>query len=224
MTLDNSREALEVARMHPGMVSAAAGWHPWLVRSPMDERTLADFRALILENRECIWTVGEIGLDYSEAYVGQQEAQQSVFRGFVRLAVELGLPMTIHVRGPAHDDAARILRDERTQDLKGCLHGFDGTEAEANRYFELGLFVAGGRSLLSGSEELREVFRALPLDRMLVETDGGYRPEREINPGPDMVRDVAQALAAIKQLSLDEVEQQTTRNFEALTGRSLIVE
>lgn len=219
MNLNSSREALEAARAHPDLLSAAAGWHPWLVREPLGGEVYEAYRELIAANREQIRTVGEIGLDYSEAYVGNKAAQQEVLRAFVRLAGELRLPMTLHVRGAAHEDMARILAEEGTAGMRGGLHGFDGSEADARRYLELGLLIGAGRNLLTAPESLRETFRALPLESLILETDSNFRPDREVNATPTWTRQVAQALAEIKGVPVDEVERQTTRNFEAMMGR-----
>lgn len=215
MTLRSSERALEVARAHPEMTSAGAGVHPWRVQDPPSSDAYAAFRQLIEANRQYVRSIGEIGLDYSEAYVDRKEAQCEAFRGFVRLARELELPMTIHVRG-AHADAARILAQERSSSLRAGIHGFEGSEEDARRYLDLGLLIGIGRNALSASEALQLVFRALPLDRMLVETDASFHADRDFNWAPAMVRDVATRLAEIKGVSLEEVERLTTRNFDSL--------
>lgn len=216
MDLDTSRQAVAAARAHPDLLSAAAGWHPWLAREPLSDEVYAAFRALIAAHREQVRTVGEVGLDYSEAYVGHRAAQQEVLRGFARLAAELGLPMSLHARGGAHQDLARILAE--TGGARGCVHGFDGSEADARRYLELGLLIGAGRNLLTAAEPLRAVFRALPLEAVLLETDSSFRPDREVNPTPAWTHRVARALAELKGVAVEEVERQTTRTFQALVG------
>ncbi len=223
VTLRSSEHVLNLARAYPGQITAAAGWHPWQVREPLSTETYAAFRRLVEANRDHIGFLGEIGLDYNQPHGERKELQLEVFRQFVRLACELEMPMTIHVRGPAQADAIRVLEGERTPGLKGVVHGFDGQESEAHRYLEMGLLLSAGRNQMLGpqSERVQEVFRSLPLERLLVETDASYRPERDVNPSPAQARDVAQKLAEIKGVSLDEVERVTTRNFEALVGKSI---
>src|SRR5439155_5100771 len=119
-------------------------------------------------------TIGEIGLDYDYDF-SPRDVQQAVFRAQVRLALELDRPVVIHTR-EADDDTITILREEGRGVLRGVLHCFTGDAALARAGLDLGFYisVAGIITFPKTTAGLREAVRAVPLDRLLTETDSPF--------------------------------------------------
>jgi TatD DNase family protein len=162
--------------------------------------------------------VGEIGLDYHYDF-SAPSVQQAVFRAQTALARELGLPVVIHTR-EADADTLVILREAGGGDLRGVLHCFTGTPALARAALDLGFFISvAGIITFTRAEELRETVRAVPLDRLLIETDSPFLapiPYRGKRNEPAFVPHVAAALAKIHGVDVDRVVEQTTANFHHL--------
>ncbi len=166
--------------------------------------------------------VGEIGLDYHYD-LAPRDVQQEVFRAQLSLARELDLPVVIHTR-EADDDTVRILREEAARTgrgpLRGVLHCFTGGPSLAQAGLDLGFYVSvSGIVTFPKAADLRETVRAVPLDRVLIETDSPFLapvPHRGTRNEPSHVARVADALAAIHGISPDEARRQTAANFHAL--------
>jgi TatD DNase family protein len=164
--------------------------------------------------------VGEIGLDYHYDFP-PPSVQQSVFREQVRLARELRLPVVIHTR-EADQDTLAILEDEGRGEVRGVFHCFTGNQALARGALDLGfhLSVAGIITFLK-AEELRETLKAVPLDRLLTETDSPFlapAPHRGRRNEPAYVACVVARLAELRGLPPATVAEQTTENFHRLFG------
>lgn len=160
--------------------------------------------------------IGEAGLDYY--YDHSPRAEQIVnFRVHIHAAQSTGLPLVIHTRD-AEDDTIRILSEEMAkQPFTGVLHCFTGTQRLAAAGLELGLYVsASGIITFKKSQDLRDVFREIPFDRLLVETDAPYLapvPHRGKPNEPAFVALTAAALSGIKGVSPGEIAAATTENF-----------
>lgn len=166
--------------------------------------------------------IGECGLDYH--YMNSpRETQRAVFAEQLAWAREYDLPVSLHVRGDepnAFEEALDIWQNEGGGNLRGVLHCYTGSGAFAQRALDAGLFVSFSGILTFGSaSDLRETARALPLDRLLVETDApllapqGHRGRRN---EPAWVAAVGEALARVQQRSVEEVARATTRNARQL--------
>lgn len=162
--------------------------------------------------------IGEIGLDYHYDF-SPRDVQQQVFRAQVRLALELGRPVVIHTR-EADDDTVAILREEGQGRVRGVLHCFTGTPALAHAGLDLGLLISvAGILTFPKASDLRETIKAVPLDRLLVETDSPFlapAPFRGKRNEPSYVGRVAEVLASVHGLTPAEVAARTTANFAAL--------
>ena len=163
--------------------------------------------------------VGEIGLDYHYDFA-PPAVQQQVFRAQVTLACELDVPVVIHTR-EADDDTIRILSEPReARRPRGVLHCFTGGPLLARAGLELGFYISlSGIITFPKAAELRETVRAVPLDRVLIETDSPFLapvPHRGKRNEPAYVERVAQTLAEIYGLSADDVRRRTAANFHAL--------
>src|SRR5262249_61913906 len=134
--------------------------------------------------------------------------QLAAFAGMAALARELALPLVVPVRD-AHADAVGVLRTERLGPAGGVIHCFTGGVSDVGPYLDLGLHLSiSGIVTFRNAEALREAARAIPLDRLLVETDSPYLapvPNRGKRNEPKYVRIVAEALAGIRGGAVDGV-------------------
>jgi TatD DNase family protein len=213
-----NRRAVELADADP-RVFAAVGVHPHEA-SELDDAGRALLDELLGLPR--VVALGECGLDYH--YMNsEREVQRSVFAEQVALARERRMPVSIHVRGDEPDAYAEMLEiwlAEGRNELQGVLHCYTGTLAFAERAMDCGFYVSfSGILSFKNDRGLRDVARALPLERLMVETDApllapqGFRGRRN---EPARVSVVGEALAKVHELSVEEIAQATTRNARAL--------
>ncbi len=162
--------------------------------------------------------VGEIGLDYHYDY-SPRDVQQAVFRAQVRLARELDLPIVVHTR-EADADTIAILQEEGAGRLAGVLHCFTGGPTLAAAGLALGFYISlAGIVTFSNAEELRATVRAVPIGRLLAETDSPFLapvPHRGSRNEPAHVARVVAALAALHGIAEAELASATRANFHAL--------
>jgi TatD DNase family protein len=166
--------------------------------------------------------IGETGLDYyrlGERSVADMAWQRERFRVHIRAARQTNLPLVIHTR-QASDDTVAILREEGQGQARGVFHCFTETEAVARAALDMGFLISfSGILTFKNAGDLRDVARFVPLDRCLIETDSPYlapSPHRGKTNSPAYVPYVAKQLAEVKGLSIEEIGQATTRNFEHL--------
>ena len=162
--------------------------------------------------------IGEIGLDYHYDY-SPRDVQHGVFRAQLRLAVELDRPVVIHTR-EADDDTIVILREEGKGALRGVLHCFTGTATLRDAGLALGFYVSlAGILTFPKAADLRETVRAVPLDRLLTETDSPFLapvPYRGKRNEPAYVARVVEALADMHQTPAGDLARRTAANFHTL--------
>ena len=208
--------AVDLAGKQDG-IYAAVGVHPHDAKlfDEAAERRLLD---LVRQSTRVIaW--GEIGLDYHYDH-SPRDVQREVFRRQLRLARERNLPVVIHSR-EADDDTITILREELTGYRRGgVLHCFGGSLAMAQDAIELGFFISfAGNLTFKKAEDLRDVARQLPLDRLLIETDCPYLtpvPFRGRRNEPARVIETARCLAEIRGKEVEEIGRVTSENFVKL--------
>ncbi len=173
---------------------------------------VADVEALLDEPR--VVAVGETGLDYYYDN-SPREAQQEMFRAFIRVARKRGLPLVIHTRD-AEADTLEILRTEGADQVGGVIHCFSGTAELARGALDLGFYISfSGILTFKKSDEIRQVAASMPRDRALVETDCPYLapvPYRGKRNEPSYVVKTAVCLAELWGTSLGEVQDQTGTN------------
>ncbi|MBM4037875.1 MAG: TatD family deoxyribonuclease [Planctomycetes bacterium] len=205
--LATSRAAIHRAQQYRNVV-ANVGIHPHEAKTA-DDAAFAELRCLATQPQ--VVAIGECGLDYFRDH-SPRDIQRRVFACQLAMAKELGIPAVIHCRD-AYPDCLDIVAAELGVEPRGVLHCFLGDAAAARRALDLGLHLGIGGGL-TRQEALRPVVAALPLDRLLVETDCPYqtpRPRRGRNE-PAFVRLVAECLAATLGLPLDRVAEATTAN------------
>jgi len=159
--------------------------------------------------------IGETGLDYFRAE-GDLEWQRERFRRHIRAARQAGKPLIIHTR-EAREDTIAILREEQAQQVGGVMHCFTETWEMAQAAMQLGFYISfSGIVTFKNAEELREVARQVPLERMLIETDSPYLapvPFRGKPNQPKYVSRVAETIAELRGISTEELVRITSDNF-----------
>lgn len=199
---------------------ATVGVHP--DNEGVQEPTLDDLLARARLPR--IVAIGETGLDYyrlNGRSIADMAWQRERFAVHIRAARETGLPLVIHTRSASADTLA-VLRDEGQGAVRGVFHCFTETMEVALAALEMGFHISfSGILSFRNAEALHEVAKAVPLERCLVETDSPYLapvPFRGKTNQPAWVRHVAEALAQVKQVPLEEVARVTTASATALFG------
>ncbi len=195
-------------------VSASVGVHP--CADPAREPSVADMLARASD--PAVVAIGETGLDYYYSK-GDPERQRERFRRHVAVARELNKPLIVHTRD-AREDTVRILRETRASECGGVIHCFTEDYDTAARCIDLGFYISfSGILTFRNADSLRDVARRVPLERILIETDSPYLapvPYRGKKNQPAYVRRVAEQLAELKDVSVQEVARITTDNFHRL--------
>lgn len=208
--------AVELSEKHTA-VYCAIGVHPHDAKlfDNAAEQRLVDLAKC--SSRVVAW--GEIGLDYHYDH-SPRDVQRQVFRRQLRITRSLNLPVIIHSR-EANDDTIRILSEELAgYDGAGVLHCFGGTLEMAHLAIELGFYISfSGTLTFKKADDLREIAKQLPLERLLVETDCPYLtpvPYRGKRNEPARVVETARVMADLRGCTLDEIGRITTANFKRL--------
>jgi len=214
--LSSNGAAVALAKSHPGLF-ATVGMHPHDAKAVSEEdlERLKD-----LAQAPEVVAVGETGLDFYYNHSPRQ-IQMDLFCRFIHMARETELPLVVHDR-EAHHEVAELLRREGMGELRGVIHCFTGDYEAAKRFLDLGFYLSfSGIITFKNAEALRDVVRRLPLDRMLIETDSPYLapvPHRGQRNEPAFVRFVAETVARVRGLTLEEVAEAATRNARGLFG------
>lgn len=190
---------------------AMAGLHPTSVNENW-ESELEQIRAVLYQNRERFCAVGEIGLDFYWDRTFAKE-QQEAFRTQMLWSEELNLPVSVHVR-KAYDELFPILKDLNRKSYQGVVHCFGGDANQANKLIEMGFKLGIGGVLTFKNAHLVEIVRQLNLDNIVLETDAPYLapvPFRGKRNESAYILNIAEAIAAIKHVTLEEVAEKTTR-------------
>jgi TatD DNase family protein len=215
--IETSKESLECSLGYP-QVYAAIGIHPNSALS-WTGNSLSEIKQLASEEK--VVAIGEIGLDYYRDFA-PRELQRSIFIQQLELAEKLGLPVVIHNRD-ASDDILDILQNwhkslvsngSKLADKPGELHSFSGTLEFAQEITSINFKIGiTGPVTFRNSQTLQSVVRSLPLENLLVETDAPYlspHPYRGKRNEPANVRIVADKIAELKAISIEEVANNTT--------------
>ena len=207
-----------IAAAHEG-VWCTVGTHP---HSAGEEPDVTVEELVSLSHQAKVVGIGESGLDYFYDKA-PRDVQQQGFRRHLQACLQTGLPIIVHSRD-ADEDMLAILREEGLgRGLTGVLHCFSSGRALAEAAVADGFYVSfSGILTFKASQELRDIARDLPLDRLLVETDSPYLapvPMRGKRNEPAFVRHTAAVLAACKGVSVDEIALATTTNFLRLFSR-----
>lgn len=215
VTLDQFPSMLEKISQHSD-VSASCGVHPLDQKDALDKDKL-----LSLAQHEKVVAIGETGLDYFYSS-DTKKVQQESFEGHIQVANELDKPLIIHTRD-AREDTLAIMRANNAQDCRGVLHCFTESYDMAKQAIDMGFYISiSGIVTFGNANELRDVVKKLPLDRLLIETDSPYlapKPHRGKTNQPAYVQDVAYFIADLRGISYRELSDATTNNFYQLFNR-----
>ncbi|HDL6180469.1 TPA: YchF/TatD family DNA exonuclease, partial [Mannheimia haemolytica] len=207
-------EAMKNLTAHRNDVSLSCGVHPLNVEDePFDYDKLFQFA-----QDPKVVAIGETGLDYH--YTPETKAlQQSLFVQQIEIANKLNKPLIIHSRS-ARQDTMDMLEQNNAEKCGGVLHCFTEDWAMAKRALDIGFYISiSGIITFRNAEELREVVRKVPLDRLLVETDSPYLapiPYRGKPNQPAYVRETCEYVATLKGVSTEELARITTENVQHL--------
>ena len=211
--LSDAPEAVAVAQRHAD-VWAAVGFHPHEAKD-CDDAAFAEIERLAAEPR--VVAIGECGLDYHYMH-SPREAQIAVFERHLDLARRMDKPIIVHNR-ESTDDMVAILT---ARGALGILHSFTESEEVARKFIDAGYFISfSGIVTFRSADALRACAKALPHDRVLIETDTPYLapvPFRGRDNEPAYVVKVAELLATLWGIPVAEVAAQTTANFERAFG------
>jgi TatD DNase family protein len=215
--LEKLGAAVPYAEQHD-WIYASVGIHPHEAKHATDAH-YAELDRLVRHPRVIAW--GEIGLDYHYDH-SPRDVQARVFRRQLEQARVAKNPVVIHCR-EAWPDCLRILDENwRSSALGGIFHCFAGTMEEARRGMEMGFLVSfAGNVTYPKAQNLRDVARQIPLDRLLVETDSPFlapQPHRGKRNEPAYVAEVARTIANVRDLAADEVARATAENFRRFFG------
>jgi len=226
-------QALDLARQYAGRpgiprISASAGVHPHEARLA-DEAAYAKLDALLEEPE--VLACGEIGLDYFYDH-SPRDVQKTVFARQMEIAAAHRKPIIIHCRpsqgsSDAWDDTLDMLRAQwAPTGLRGILHCFTGEQRHAQQAMEFGFLISfAGNITFPKAQAIRDAALAVPLDRMLIETDAPFLaplPNRGKRNEPAWVKEVAMKIGALRGLDPAEVAVQTSENFGVLFGNQTL--
>lgn len=217
ITLDKFADVLAIAEANDD-ISCSVGIHPLY-----DAVSETDVDILVAKSKHPkVVAIGETGLDYYYNKTAENHAlQQNSFRKHIQAAKQVNKPIIVHTRD-ARQDTVDILREEKAQDCGGVLHCFTETWEMAKAALDLGFYISfSGIVTFKNAEELREVCRKVPLDRLLIETDSPYLapvPYRGKTNQPAYVKEVGQFVADLHRVNFDKICEVTSNNFKSLFG------
>jgi TatD DNase family protein len=212
--LGDAELCADLAARHPS-IHFTAGVHPHEAKH-WDESVVKSLRKVAQRSKSV--AIGEIGLDYHYDH-SPRDVQRAVFREQIALARELGLPIVIHTR-EAWSDTFTILEEERAASIGGVFHCFSGGPVEARRCLDFGFYLSfAGPITFKNAGELPEAAISVPLDRLLIETDAPFltpHPHRGQRNEPSHVVLVAERIAALRNVTAEQIGEATTRNLETV--------
>jgi len=212
-SLESSRNACKLAREYD-YIYAAVGSHPDAA-DEVNDAVLDEYRRLVRENPK-VKAIGEIGLDYHYEDI-PREVQVKAFRMQMELARELGLPAIVHER-EAHEDGMKIV--EEFPEVTGVFHCYSGSAEMAKWLIKRGWYIGfTGVLTFKNARKALEVAAAIPLERIVLETDCPYmspEPFRGKRNDPGKLYRMAEKLAELRGLTVEEIHRITTENGKRL--------
>jgi len=219
-----NQKAIEIAKNYKKGVWAAVGYHPL---SDLNKFNLEEIWQLAQEKK--VVAIGEIGLDYYKN--PDKEKQKEVFFQQLEIAQKLALPVILHCR-EAYDDLKEILLSFQSKcsfcpfacsgQIKGVVHCFSGNLKQAQDFIKMGLYL-GFNGLITYSDGHRQLIEKIPLERILLETDCPFlapEPYRGQRNSPLYLDLIAQKIAQIKEIEVEEVNRITSQNAQDLFNLS----
>lgn len=231
-TLDTCKKSIELASKYEN-IYAAVGVHPSEIHCFGDFQTVEELRntegwqqLLSFTKEKKIVAIGEVGLDYYwDKEPAVQARQREAFVAQLELAKELSLPIIVHSRDAAKD-TMDILKDRERFPLKGVIHCYSYSVEQALEYVKMGYYIGvGGVVTFKNAKVLKEVVKAIPLERIVIETDCPYmapEPHRGSRNYSLYLSHVVDKIAELKGISAKEVEDVTFKNACDMYGLTKI--
>jgi TatD DNase family protein len=209
ITLSDFKTVLKTAETYP-FVSATVGLHPNEQKEEVDTKTLVE-----LAKHDKVVAIGETGLDYFRS-TGEIEWQRERFRAHIRAAKEVNKPLIIHTRA-AKEDTIRLMQEEDAAQVGGVMHCFTEDWSTAEEALKMNFYISfSGIVTFKNAQVIQEVAKLVPQDRILIETDAPYLapdPHRGKANEPAYLRYTAEYLAALRNVPVEVLAEQTTQNF-----------
>ncbi|MCG3086693.1 TatD family hydrolase [Sporosarcina cyprini] len=203
-------KAMELTEAYP-FIYAVVGWHP-VDAIDCTEEDLQWIESLAKHPK--VVGIGEIGLDYHWDK-SPKDVQQELFRKQIHLAKKVELPIIIHNRD-ATADVVQILKEEGAHEVGGIMHCFSGSVETARECIDMNFMISlGGPVTFKNAKTPKQVATEIPLEHLLIETDAPYlapHPNRGKRNEPAYVTLVAEEIAHLKNMPVEEVAEATTRN------------
>lgn len=211
VNLENFPRVLALAEEHANLFGSV-GVHP-----DHDEGREPSVDELVsLSSHPRVVAIGETGLDYYRLQREEVDWQRARFRTHIRAARQAGKPLIIHTRNAAADTLA-IMAEEGADQAGGVMHCFTESWEVAEAALAMGFYISfSGIVSFKSAKDLKEVARRVPLERMLIETDSPYlapMPHRGKRNEPAYVRHVAEEIAGLRGIPLEQVGAATSKNF-----------
>jgi len=221
--LESSHKSLALARQYPGFIFSTIGIHPNYTQDA-DETTFTEIEHLALHKD--VFAIGEIGLDYYRDYATPLQ-QTSALEVQLDLAQRLELPIVIHERDSAQDLVPILTNwhqnlpaNSRLKLNPGVMHAFSADQKYVEKLLDCGFcFGIGGPLTYKNASDKRDLVSSLPLERMLLETDCPFMPpqaHRGQRNEPSFIPLIAQKIAEIRGLTVEEIGAQLTNNARRL--------
>ena len=216
INMENFNAVIDTAKKYE-FVSASVGVHP----NETEGHDPSTEELIQLAADDNIVAIGETGLDYFRSE-GDLSWQHNRFRRHIAASRETKKPLIIHMRD-ATDDTLRILKEEKADEVGGVMHCFVEDWEVAQRALDLNFMISfSGIVTFKNAQALQLVAKNVPQDKMLVETDSPYlapMPYRGKSNQPAYVVQVAEKIAELRDISLQEVAEVTTQNYFSLFGK-----
>jgi len=247
------QETLDIAARYPDIIDVALGLHPTIFEETtilkgrtkniyeFCNRYMDEFEKKFEKNISKVKAIGETGLDYYQFSLNQsieraqqeelQEIQKLSFRRQIALSKKYNLPLSIHARDIQRRkdtvrDVLRILVEEGKGEVKGSFHSYTGDISFLEDILALGFYV-GFNAIITypSGENVREILKQVPLERILFETDGPFLPTQSVRKNsnikekfaqPADVREIMEVAAEIKGVSMEKLESITDGNYATL--------
>ncbi len=213
-SIDGTRRSIELAKAHD-IVYATLGVHPHEAKTVSD-KIITDFKALSKEKK--VVAIGEVGLDFYRN-LSTREEQESSFKKFIYLALDLNLPLIIHAR-EAGKEVLSILKKEMKSGIRGVMHCFSDDADFLKECIDLGLYVSFTCNLtFKNAKNLREAASNMPIEKLLLETDAPFLAPQEfrgLRNEPAYLTYLADEWAALLGLSTNDIARITTHNANRL--------
>jgi len=247
------RENLDISKRYSDIVQLALGLHPTVFEEYTVQRNIfkdiqkkslkmiADFEDIFEKNILAISAVGETGLDYYQFNNDQTvdedikeelcEIQEMSFTKHIQLALKHNLPMSIHARDmngstECLEDVLRIVAQEGRGQLKGSFHSYTGNLDLLADILDMGFYIGfNGIITYKSGENVRDILKEVPLERILFETDGPFLPPQSVRKDkkikekyaqPKDIKEIMQTACEVKNITYEKMERVTDENYERL--------